>query len=123
MLTADRQIVRVSTDDDLTGCLMSAPVVYPKIDDIVEEDVGEKRANAGSLRRPDLHRFPSAALEDAGLEPPLDQAEDSRVSDPMPSIRTSHPWSTESKKVRMSRSSTQFTRCVITALSRAAKAE
>ena len=36
-----------------------------------------------------------------------------------PSIRTSHPWSTESKKVRMSRSSTQFTRCV----SKAAKAE
>jgi hypothetical protein len=29
-----------------------------------------------------------------------------------PSIRTNHPWSTESKKVRMSRSSTQFTRCV-----------
>jgi len=27
---------------DLTGCLMSAPVVYPKIDDIVEENVGEE---------------------------------------------------------------------------------
>src|SRR5215469_12578385 len=39
-----------------------------------------------------------------------------------PSIRTSHPWSTESKKVRMSRSSTQLTRCVIRAFSKAAKA-
>src|SRR6266851_2590970 len=84
LLTADRQIVRISTDDDLTGCLMSAPVVYPKIDDIMEEDVGEERADPRSLRRPDLHRFPSTALEDAGLEPPLDQAEDSRVSDPVP---------------------------------------
>src|SRR3984893_7518246 len=80
LLTADRQIVRISTDDDLTGSSMSAPVVYPKIDDIVEKDVGEDRADRRSLRRPDLHRFPSAALEDAGLEPPLDQAEDPRVS-------------------------------------------
>jgi len=39
LLTADRQIVRISTDDDLTGCSMSAPLVYPQIDDIVE-DVG-----------------------------------------------------------------------------------
>ena len=67
---------------------MSAPVVYPKIDDIVEEDVGEDRADPRSLRRPDLHRFPSAALEDAGLEPPLDQAEDPRVADPVPQ----HPY-------------------------------
>src|SRR6201987_574808 len=84
VLTVDRQIVRISTDDDLSGCVMSTPVVYPQIDDIVEEDVGEKRADPRSLRRPDLHRFPSAALEDAGLEPPLDQAEDSRARDPVP---------------------------------------
>src|SRR6266404_7690703 len=84
MLTADRQIVRISTDDDLTGCVMSTPLVYPEVDDIVEEDVGEERADPRSLRRPDVHRFPSAALEDAGLEPSLDQAEDSRVSDPVP---------------------------------------
>jgi hypothetical protein len=60
VLTADRQIVRISTDDDLTGRAMSAPVVDPKIDDIVEEDVGEERADPRPLRRPDLHRFPSA---------------------------------------------------------------
>src|SRR5260221_4185640 len=83
-LTADRQIVCIATDDDLTGGSMSTPGADPKIDDIVEEDVGEDRADPRSLRRPDLHRFPSAALEDAGLEPPLDQAEDLRVSDPVP---------------------------------------
>src|SRR5208282_4846493 len=88
LLTADRQIVRISTDDDLTGCSVSAPVVDPKIDDIVEEDVGENRADPRSLRRPDLHRFPSAALEDASLEPPLNQAEDPRVGDPVPQ----HPY-------------------------------
>src|SRR5712675_1338392 len=88
LLTADRQIVRIATDDDLTGGSMSAPVVYPKIDDIVEKDVGEDRADPRSLRRPDLHRFPSAALEDASLEPPLNQAEDPRVGDPVPQ----HPY-------------------------------
>src|SRR6266851_9475019 len=88
LLTADRQIVRISTDDDLPGCVMSTPVVYPEVYDIVEKDVGEDRADPRSLRRPDLHRFPSAALEDTGLEPPLNQAEDPRVSDPVPQ----HPY-------------------------------
>src|SRR6266851_9755515 len=62
LLTADRQVVRVSTDDDLPGCVMSTPVVYPQVDSIVEKDVGQDRADPRSLRRPDLHRFPSAAL-------------------------------------------------------------
>ena len=51
---------------------------------MVEEDVSQERANAGSLRRPNLHRFPLAALQNAGLEPPLDQAEDPRIGDPVP---------------------------------------
>src|SRR6266478_8052929 len=59
-----------------------------KIDDIMEADGGENRADPRSWRRPDLHRFPSAALEDASLEPPLNQAEDPRVGDPVPQ----HPY-------------------------------
>src|SRR5712691_7394032 len=50
------------TADDLPGCVMSTPVVYPQVDSIVEKDVGQDRADPRSLRRPDLHRFPSAAL-------------------------------------------------------------
>src|SRR3981081_3509630 len=84
LLTADRQIVRIATDDDLTGGSMSAPVVYPKSVYRVEKVVCKDRADSLSLRRPDLHRFPSAALEDASLEPPLNQAEDPRVGDPVP---------------------------------------
>src|SRR4030088_2560806 len=59
LLTADRQIVRIATDDDLTGGSMSAPVVYPKIDDIVEKDVGEDRAESPSLRRAHPPRVPA----------------------------------------------------------------
>src|SRR6266853_7057991 len=70
MLTADRQIVRISTDDDLTGCLMSAPVGYPEVDDIMEGDVGEDRADPDPCGVPTSTRFPSTALDDAGLEPP-----------------------------------------------------
>src|SRR5215471_16968491 len=88
LLAADRQVVRISTDDDLPGCVMSTPVVYPQVDSIVEEDIGQDWADPRSLRRPDLHRFPSAALQDAGLEPPLNQAEDPWVGDPVPQ----HPY-------------------------------
>ena len=62
---------------------MSPPLVYPEVDDVMEEDVRKDWADPRSLRRPHLHRFPSAALEDAGLEPPLDQAEDPAVSNPV----------------------------------------
>src|SRR5271169_6479395 len=83
-LTADHQIVRISTDDNLPGRPMSPPLVYPEVNDIVEEDVGEDRADARPLRRANLHRLPSAALQDAGLEPPLDQAVNPWVGYPMP---------------------------------------
>src|SRR4051812_26173456 len=41
------------------------------------------RSDPRSLRGPDFHRLPSAALEEAGLEPPLNQAEDPAVGDPV----------------------------------------
>ena len=63
---------------------MSPPLVYPEVDDIMEEDVRKDWADPRSLRHPHLPRFPSAALEDAGPEPPLDQAEDPGVSNPVP---------------------------------------
>src|SRR3954463_6684551 len=40
----------------------------------MEEDVCKDRADPRSLWGPDFHRLPSAALEEAGLEPPLKQA-------------------------------------------------
>ena len=83
-LTAEHQIIRIAADDDLSGCPPSSPLVNPEVDDIVEEDIRQDRADPRALRCPHFHRFPSAALEDAGFEPPLDQAEDPVVGDPVP---------------------------------------
>src|SRR3954451_24743934 len=61
VLTADHQVIRIPTHDDLPGCSMSPPLVYPEVDDIMEEDVRKNWADPRSLRHPHLPRFPSAA--------------------------------------------------------------
>src|ERR1041385_560220 len=63
---------------------MSPSLLDPEVDDIMEEDVRKDGADPRSLRHSYLPRFPSAALEDTGPEPPLDQAEDPGVSNPVP---------------------------------------
>src|SRR4051812_21511015 len=78
-----RTVIRISTDDDLSCCRPPSPPVNPEIDSVMEEDVCKDRADPRSLRGPDFHRLPSAALEEAGLEPPLKQAEDPAVGDPV----------------------------------------
>src|SRR3954452_18302058 len=83
MLTAQHQVIRVSADDNLSCCLLPSPLVDPEVDDIMEEDICQNRADPRPLRCPHFHRFPSAALEDAGLEPPLDQAENPAVGNPV----------------------------------------
>src|SRR3954467_12613502 len=83
MLTAQHQVIRVSADDDLSCCLLPSPLVDPEVDDIMEEDICQNRADPRPLRCPHFHRFPSAALEDASLEAPLDQAENPAVGNPV----------------------------------------
>jgi len=57
--------------------------VDPKIEDVVQEDVGKKRADAGPLWRSPVRLMPLTALEDASLEPHPNEAEDARVGDPV----------------------------------------
>ena len=83
VLTAEYHIVRVPADDHLPDCPTPSPLVNPEVDDVVEERIGEDRADPRPLRRARLHRSPLAALEDAGLEPSLDQAKHPRVGDPV----------------------------------------
>ena len=54
----------------------------PEVEDVVQEDVGEKRADARPLRRTPVRLEPFIALEDTGFEPHPDEPEDSRVGDP-----------------------------------------
>src|SRR5207253_10184747 len=58
-------------------------LVNPEIDDVVKKDIRKDGADPRPLRRARLHRSPLAALKDAGLEPPLNQAEHPGVGDPV----------------------------------------
>ena len=82
-LTAEHHIICVSTDDHRPGCPPSSPLVNPEIDDVVKKDIRKDGADPRPLRRARLHRSPLAALKDAGLEPPLNQAEHPGVGDPV----------------------------------------
>src|SRR5438874_4782769 len=54
------------------------PLMHPEIEDVMQEDVGQERTDARSLRRSLLRLVPLIALQDARLEPHPDQPE--------------HPW-------------------------------
>src|SRR5271166_5462227 len=82
-LAAEDHIVRIPADDPLPGCPTSSPLADPEVDDVVEEYIGKDRADPRPLRRACLHRFPLAALEDACLQPTLDQAKHPGVGDPV----------------------------------------
>src|SRR4051812_36188510 len=64
VLTADHQVIRIPTHDDLPGCSMSPPLVYPEVDDIMEEDVRKNWADHSSnnLANSDLPRSRAVAM-------------------------------------------------------------
>ena len=55
----------------------------PPIEDVVQHDVGEQRANARALRRTFRGLGPLLPFEHAGAEPSSDQPKNACVSDPM----------------------------------------
>src|SRR5271165_2282268 len=99
-LAAEDHIVRIPADDHLPGCPTSSPLADPEVDDVVEEYIGKDRADPRPLRRACLHRFPLAALEDAGLQPSgliLEGQRQARLhlkSNPpvVPPMGSSSPW-------------------------------
>src|SRR5271166_369000 len=50
-LAAEDHIVRIPADDHLPGCPTSSPLADPEVDDVVEEHIGEDRADPRPLRR------------------------------------------------------------------------
>ena len=55
----------------------------PEVEDVMQEDVGQERADAGPLRRSSVRLVPFVALKDAGFEPLADKPQDSRIGDPV----------------------------------------
>jgi hypothetical protein len=64
-------------------CASLSPAVGPQIEDVVQVDVGQQRRDHRPLRGPLVTRRNDPILQDARLQPFLDQADDARVTDPM----------------------------------------
>ncbi len=55
----------------------------PEIEDVMQDDVGEERADPCPLRRSPLRLVPLVALQDASPQPQLDEPKDAAIGDPV----------------------------------------
>ena len=55
----------------------------PEVENVVQEDVGEERADTRPLRRSPVRLVPYAALQDPGPQPPPDKTVDAWGGDPV----------------------------------------
>src|SRR5579871_671778 len=76
-------IIGIAHDHDLAVRMSLAPLVYPSIEGVVQEDVGEDWADPRSLGTPRFDRHPFTALQNAGFQPSPDQTNDPPVGDPV----------------------------------------
>jgi hypothetical protein len=83
VLEAEDQIVGVAHDDHVSLGFALAPLLGPEVDDVVEVDVGKQRRDHRPLPRPSLTGRQDPVVQDARLEPFLDQAKDADVADPV----------------------------------------
>jgi hypothetical protein len=109
ILEADHKVIAVSHKDNAASGLRLPPLLDPEIEHIVQEDVGQQGADARSLGSSFYRLPPLTALQNAGPEPLPYQSEYPGSAILWATIRNNHSWFTESKNLRMSASSTQFT--------------
>src|SRR5439155_25553302 len=69
---------------------MLPPVLYPKIEEVVQVDIREQRRNHRALRRPLFRLRPLSILENPGSQPFLEEAENPSSPDAMLEKRN-HP--------------------------------
>ena len=75
-LEAHHEVVGIAHDRDPTASMSAAPLMDPEVEHVMQEDVGQERADAGSLRRSPVRLVPLIALQDAGFEPLADKPQD-----------------------------------------------
>src|SRR5436309_4981518 len=83
MLKADHQIVGISHDDHVAPGLPPSPALSPKIEAVMQVDIGEDRRNHRSLAGSPVIDRHDPVFEDARPQPFLDQADDALVANPV----------------------------------------
>ena len=83
VLEAEDCVVGVAYDDHVAPRLAPSPAFGPQVEDIVQVDVGQQRRNRRSLPRPQRRDLDPSLIENARLQPFLNQAENALVADAM----------------------------------------
>src|SRR5713226_8221060 len=83
VLKSHDEVVGVPHDDYITARLLLSPPLHPDVEDIMQIEIGQDRRDHRTLGRPHPRLGPLPLLEHARLQPFLDQADYSPVSDPM----------------------------------------
>src|SRR5213593_3965108 len=79
MLESHDEVVGEAHDHDLSARLLLSPPLDPEIEHVVQVEVGQQRADAPALHRPDRAPCPRALLQHAGGQPFLDESHDAPV--------------------------------------------
>jgi hypothetical protein len=67
MLEANHNIVGVARDDHIAASLTPSPLLGPKVENVVEVDIGEQRWDHRSLTRPPVTDFDRSVFENSRL--------------------------------------------------------
>jgi hypothetical protein len=79
MLEAHDKVISEPHHDDRAARVPLPPSLDPEVEDIVEIDIGQQRADAPALHRTDLTASSLAVLQHAGAQPFLDETHDASV--------------------------------------------
>src|SRR6478609_2347993 len=83
MLKADHQIVGISHDDHVAPGLLPSPALSPKVEAVMQVDIGEDRRNHRALACSPVINCHDPVFEYTRSQPFLDEADDALVTDPM----------------------------------------
>src|SRR3984893_5703084 len=83
ILKADHQIVGISHDDHVAPGLLPSPALSPKVEAVMQVDIGEDRRNHRALACSPVIDCHDPVFEYTRSQPFLDEADDALVTDPM----------------------------------------
>lgn len=80
-LTLEAHDEVIAHNHNVTMWIATMPLVDPEIEDVVQEDVGEERADARPLRCASVGLLQLAALKNAGSQPQSDERQNAKIGD------------------------------------------